>query len=285
MAADRLTAYARLPRAYRDRNVLHSTVDAFGRAHWLLREARGPGDLYDAVIVTVEDGRAYETYLASVRARFPKVDALPDGGFVVADSRRRKGDEHVQVFDPPGRPSWTFAVGDGIEQLLTDESGNLWVGYFDEGVGGDPLSEPGLRCWSSTGSPLWQHSSTTSIDWILECYALNVDRRAVWAYPYPDFPLLEVCDGRPATVRTTPVRSASAVVVHGSRVAFFGGYGDNQDRLVLGDLTETSVEPVEERRLLHPDGTGLARCRVVARGPRLYVQERPCVEWAVLDIS
>ncbi|MFD7136125.1 hypothetical protein [Streptomyces sp. NPDC059894] len=41
MAADLLTRYARLPRPYRDRTVLHSTVDAFGRAHWLLRVGVG----------------------------------------------------------------------------------------------------------------------------------------------------------------------------------------------------------------------------------------------------
>jgi hypothetical protein len=29
----------------------------------------------------------------------------------------------------------------------------------------------------------------------------------------------------------------------------------------------------------------LGSCRVVCRGPRLYVQEKPCTEWDVLDIA
>ncbi|GGN59842.1 hypothetical protein GCM10011579_024380 [Streptomyces albiflavescens] len=87
-----LAAFARLPRAYRDLHVVHSTVDVYGRAHWLLTE-RPPEPRrqkpYDAVVVTVQDGRPYETHLSALQAEFPKFDTLPDGGFVVADARSR----------------------------------------------------------------------------------------------------------------------------------------------------------------------------------------------------
>ncbi|MFE0452740.1 hypothetical protein ACFW2D_15900 [Streptomyces sp. NPDC058914] len=298
MAADLLTPYARLPRAYRDRTVLHSTVDAFGRAHWLLRTARGGDDLYDAVVVTVEDGRSEETHLHSVRARFPRLDALPDGGFVVADARRRTGDgggdgardgeddEQVQVFDALGRPSWGFPVGDAIEHLLTDPEGRVWVGYFDEGTcGDDPLSFPGVRCWSSTGAPVWTYEPLPGVGWLVDCYALNVARSAAWAYPYTDFPLIEVREGRPPLVRSTPVRGARGFAVHGDRVVFFGGYDESRSRLVDCRLTDDSIEVVTEGRLLRPDGGEPGRSRVVSRGPRLYVQEEPFTDWAVYDIG
>jgi len=286
MPPDRLASYARLPRAYREVSVLHSTVDAFGRAHWLLRDKTGPREPYDALVVTVEDGRSYETHLSSVRPRFPMLDALPDGGFVVADIRSPAGDDQLQVFDALGRPSWSFRVGDGIEHLLTDESGNVWVGYFDEGVCGDPLSEPGARCWSSTGTPLWEYRRPPGTDWVIDCYALNVDRRAGWVYPYTDFPLVEVRDGRPPLVRTAPAKGASGVAVHGDRVAFFGGYQEAHDRLITGRLTETAVVPLDTLRLTRPDGTALTSPRrVVSRGPRIYIQEKPFTEWTVLDIS
>jgi hypothetical protein len=287
MTADRrLVPYARLPRAYRDRTVLDSSVDVFGRAHWLLRDSPGPDDLYDAVMVTVGAGDPDETHLGSLRARFPVVDALPDGGFVVADRRRSKGVDQVQVFDALGRASAGFSVGDAIGHLLADESGDLWVGYFDEGVGSDPLCDPGLRRWSSVGAPVWQYHQPPEAGWFLDCYALNVDRRATWAYPYTDFPLLEVREGRPTRIRTTPVRGAKGVLVHGGRVALYGGYGDEHDRLVLGELTESTVEPVLETRLLRPDGSRSdGHRRVVCRGPRLYVQEQPATEWALFDLS
>lgn len=286
MAADRhLVPYARLPRAYHDRDVLHSTVDAFGRAHWLLCGTRSPHGPYDALVVTVEDGYADETHLSAVGPRHPMIDALPDGGFLLADVRSRAGDDQVQGFDALGRPSWTFRVGDGIEHFLTDESGDVWVGYFDQGVLGDRLSEPGARRWSGTGSPLWEYGAAHGRQSILDCYALNVDLRATWVYPYTDFPLLEVRDGRPTRVRTTPVRYAHGVVVHGGHVAFFGGSPDAHDRLVTGRLTDTTVDPLETTRLTRPDGTPLGHRRVVCRGPRLYVQEQPATEWTLFDLS
>ncbi|MDT7841514.1 hypothetical protein [Streptomyces justiciae] len=281
----RLAPYARLPRAYHVRDVLHSTVDAFGRAHWLLRDSARRGDVYDALVLTVEDGRNRTTRLRSVHARFPRVDALPDGGFVVADARRQDGVDQVQVFGSSGHPSCAFDVGDAIEHLLTDETGDLWVGHFDEGVGSDPLCDPGLRCWSSVGEPLWHYHQPPEAGWFLDCYALNVDRRCTWAYPYTDFPLLEVRNRRRARIRTTPVRGAKGVMVDGPRVALYGGYADDHDRLLLGTLTESAIEPVEETRLLRADGARSGRRRVVCRGPRLYVQEENAAEWTLFDIS
>ncbi|MEU0391460.1 hypothetical protein ABZ208_01480 [Streptomyces sp. NPDC006208] len=285
METTSLTPYARLPRAHARRTILSSTVDAFGQAHWLLA---GPerGLVYDALVVTVDDGRVHETRLSAVTARHPHMDALPDGGFVVADARRRGNADHVQVFDALGRPSWSFAVGDGIEHLLADESGDLWVGHFDEGVfGDDPLSSPGLRCWSPTGEAVWTLKPASEVEYVADCYALNVHARTAWAYPYTEFPLLRIRAGRPVTVWTTPVSGASAIAVHGRGVALFGGYGGDSDRLVLCTLTKTSAEPYLHGTLVRPDGSAIGRRRVVGRGPRIYVQAEPYTAWEVWDLS
>ncbi|MEU9283471.1 hypothetical protein AB0D57_01760 [Streptomyces sp. NPDC048275] len=284
-----LAAFARLPRSYRDRNIAHSTIDAFGRAHWLLTE-RPPEPRrekpYDAVVVTVGDGPPYETHLSALRAAFPQLDALPDGGFVVADTRSRAQGEHVQVFDALGRLSWTFRVGDGIEHLLTDEAGDLWVGYFDEGVyGDDELSWPGLRRWSHTGDPLWTYHPANHGDTISDCYALNVSDRSAWVCAYTEFSLLEIGPDQGVRAHANQVRGARGLAVHDGRVTFFGGYEHERDRLVIGELTDTGVAAVAERRLVRPDGTDLGRRRVVCRGPRIYIQEDPFTEWTVLDIS
>ncbi|MFE2320690.1 hypothetical protein ACFXC8_48085 [Streptomyces sp. NPDC059441] len=288
--ATRLAPYARLPRVYRDRHVLHSTVDAYGRVHWLLTE-RPPDPLrenpYDALVVTVEEGgQPYETQLSAVRARFTRFDALPDGGFVLANARSRRGEEHVQVFDVLGRTSHTFRVGDAIEDLLVDEAGDIWVGYFDEGVfGDDELSRPGLRRWSSAGEPLWAYKPGPDHDEICDCYALNVGARAVWACPYTDFPLLEIRDNHVVRARANPVRGAHAFAVHADRVVFLGPYGE-PDRIVDCRLTERTVEQVAHGRLLRPDGGDLgSHHRIVCRGPRLYVRNESSSDWAVLDIS
>lgn len=286
--ATALTSFARLPRAYRDLHIVHSTVDAYGRAHWLLTDrplephGRKP---CDAKVVTVEDGHSYETPLSGVRPWHATFDALPDGGFVLANARSRHGEDHVQVFDALGRPSPAFRIGDAIEDLLVDEAGDLWVGYFDEGVyGDDELSRPGLRRWSSTGDPLWEHKPGSGYGPISDCYALNVGTRAVWACPYRDFPLLEIRDDRVVRARENPVKGASGFAVHADRVVFFAPYGDDHGLLVDCRITPNAVRPVAEGRLISADGGEIGRRRVVCRGPRIYVQEEPSLEWGALDI-
>ncbi|MFD3974092.1 hypothetical protein [Streptomyces cyaneofuscatus] len=105
-----LVSYAHLPRTHHDRHVLTSTVDVFGVAHWLLADrAPQPGvDVlpFDALVVSVHPGGDVElTELSALRARWPHLDRLPDGGFVVAASRARRYEDadQVQIFDAPGR--------------------------------------------------------------------------------------------------------------------------------------------------------------------------------------
>ncbi|GGS15969.1 hypothetical protein Snoj_29990 [Streptomyces nojiriensis] len=277
-----LVPYSRLPRAHHDRHVLTSTVDVFGAAHWLLSE-RAPepgGDVrpFDALVVSAHPyGNVELTELRSVRARWPHLDRLPDGGFVVAAARARRYEDadqvqvqvqvSVQVFDELGRETSSFCVGDAIERLLVDGTGHLWVGHFDE----NPV---GTRRWSATGRLAWA-SDDVHIPRLVDCYALNVSGTFAWACPYADFPLLEIRPNRPdraVKVRANTVRGAEVVAVHGERVAFYGGDGEERDRLAHGELTETSVEPTEVGLLTLPDGAPHGRRRVVGRGSRIYVQ-------------
>ncbi|MFG2332983.1 hypothetical protein ACGFMM_25635 [Streptomyces sp. NPDC048604] len=282
MQSTPLVPYARLPRAYHGHHVAGSTVDAFGRAHWLLSEREPQGhEPYDAVVVTVDGTGHTTTDLSSVESRFSKFDALPDGGFVVANSRSPRDEERqVQVFDTLGRESWNFRVGDAIEHLLVDESGALWVGYFDEGIFGDPLSAPGLRRWSVHGEALWTYDWRATGE-ISDCYALNVHGTDAWACTYHLFALLEVRSGPGTTVaHRNTIRGATALAVHGDRIAFL-----DHARLITAELTGGEVQRLDARGLTRPDGSPIGRRRVVSRGPRIYVQAEPRTEWAVLDIS
>ncbi|MEV5477376.1 hypothetical protein AB0L66_34270 [Streptomyces sp. NPDC052207] len=81
------------------------------------------------------------------------------------------------------------------------------------------------------------------------------------------------------------IRGAKAVAVHGERVTFYGGYGEERDRLAHGELTETSVEPTEVSVLTLPSGPAPRRRRVVSRGSRIYVQAEPFTAWGVFDLS
>jgi hypothetical protein len=282
-----LVPYARLPQAHHDRHVLTSTVDVFGAAHWLLAE-RAPqpgGDVlpFDALVVSVDPGGNVElTKLSAVRARWPHLDRLPDGEFVVAASRARRYEDanQVQVFDALGRETSSFSVGDAIEHLLVDEAGHIWVGHFDE-------NPAGIRRWSATGQLTWT-SDDAHIPGLFDCYALNVSGTAAWACPYTDFPLVEIRPDRTdRTVRVwaNRVRGSHAVAIQGERVAFYGGYGEERDRLAHGEITKTSVEPTDVGLLTLSDGSAPGRRRVVSRGSRIYVQAEPFTTWGVFDLS
>ncbi|KUO09442.1 hypothetical protein AQJ58_26010 [Streptomyces sp. DSM 15324] len=264
-----------------------STVDVFGTAHWLLAE-RAPQprvDLlpFDALVVSVDPyGNVELTELSCVPARRPHLDRLPDGGFVVAASRARGHEDanQVQIFDVLGRETSSFSVGDAVEHLLVDESGHIWVGHFDE-------NPAGIRRWSATGRLAWT-SDGAAIPGLFDCYALNVSGTVAWACPYPDFPLVEIRPDhpdRPVRVWANRVRGSHAVAVHGERVAFYGGYGEEQDRLAHGKITATSVEPTDVGLLTLPDGSAPGRRRVVGRGSRIYVQTEPFTTWGVFDLS
>ncbi|WP_031517506.1 hypothetical protein [Streptomyces sp. NRRL F-5123] len=283
-----LVPYAHLPRAHHDRHVVTSTVDVFGTAHWLLAEhappqRRGKVPPYDALVVSVDPSGSVElTELSTVRAQWPHLDRLPDGGFVVAASRtRRRGDaDQVQVFDALGRETSSFSVGDAVEYLLVDEAGHIWVGHFDE----NPV---GIRRWSVAGRLTWT-SDDAHIPGLFDCYALNVSGTVAWACTYTDFPLVEIRPGRtdrPVRVWANTVRGAKAVAVHGRRVAFYGGYGEEQDRLVRAEIAETSVEQGDVGLLTLPDGSAPGLRRVVGRGSRIYVQAEPFTAWGVFDLG
>ncbi|MFD7694609.1 hypothetical protein [Streptomyces sp. NPDC059374] len=287
MQTTALVPHAHLPRAHHDRHVLTSTVDVFGTAHWLLAD-RAPqpgGDAlpFDALVVSVHQGGNVElTELSAVRARWPHLDRLPDGGFVVAASRTRRYEDadQVQVFDALGRETSSFSVGDAIEHLLVDEAGHIWVGHFDE-------NPAGIRRWSPTGHLSWT-SDGANIPGLFDCYALNVSGTTAWACPYTDFPLVEIRPGRtvrPVKVWANRIRGAKAVAVHGERVAFYGGYGEARDRLAHGEVTDTSVEPTDVGLLTLPDGSLPGRRRAVGRGSRIYVQTQPFTAWDVFDLS
>src|SRR5690606_41919746 len=58
----------------------------------------------------------------------------------------------------------------------------------------------------------------------------------------------------------------------GSRIALYGGYGADRNRLVTGELTDDRMQSTAQYRLVLPDGRDLPRgARVIGRGPNLHV--------------
>ena len=104
-----------------------------------------------------------------------------------------------------------------------------------------------------------------------DCYALNVDGDCAWACYYSDFPVVLIRGDR-VTGWHNDVQGAKALAVAESRVALFGGYGPDYDRLAVTALDGDRARPAGEYRIVLPDGEELpAGAQVVGREDRLHV--------------
>ena len=214
------------------------------------------------------------------------VQPLPSGRFLIVGARSRLRpdgpDRNAVIYDSAGRVVAQAVLGDGIEHAFATGDGHLWVGYFDEGVygnfgwgnpGGDPpIGACGLARFTPSLQLDWRYPSHVDQPWgaISDCYALNVTDTDVWACYYTNWPVVRIRDG---TVASWPnaVAGARALAIDGNRVALYGGYGPDQDRLVTGQLAAEGVQVTGEYRVILPGGQPLpAQTQVIGRGACLH---------------
>ncbi|MEV7624428.1 hypothetical protein [Actinoplanes sp. NPDC089786] len=310
-----MTAHARLwgtlPSRYADRRVATSTVDAAGRivAFLVAPDARcwvrGPApDPYTATIVVLDGKDVTEVAVPDLDLHFPKVDVLGDG-FVLADARCRMPEgpapesvaeleaqipRNARVIGADGSTRGTFHAGDGIEYLMTDAAGDIWIGYFDEASVCVPLPErpprsrgraeparpfrtmldrPGLIRWTGDGTAAWlaaYDGNGPRSGW-LDCYSLNVGATRTWACPYTGFPLVEIDGAGVRCVRRNPIHWAFAVLVAGDRLAF-ATYDDGEVTMRFGRVTDGPIEATTSEPLHLP---GSAPRAVAARDDRMWM--------------
>lgn len=112
----------------------------------------------------------------------PAFDRFPDGRWLVAAVR--SDEANGRILGPDGDERNRIRLGDGIMHMQIDETGLIWVGWFDEGVfGNEGWRTPG-RKWPPSGFGLAAFSEKGELtSWaadppkgseIADCYALNV---------------------------------------------------------------------------------------------------------------
>jgi hypothetical protein len=106
----------------------------------------------------------------------------------------------------------------------------------------------------------------------------------VWACYYTDWPVVRIRDGAVTSWPST-VAGARALAVHDDRVALYGGYGPDQDRLVTGELTADGSGHGEYRVVL-PEGQPIpARTQVIGQGACLhFITADSCYQLTFPDI-
>ena len=291
-----LRPYALLPRQYDEGRVLATTVDAWGRAIWLIcpdaelepsrhgrPSARPRKYPYDALLVINDNGATKEQTLHGVSLRVCHLDALPNGRFFL-EGYGAAEDKSAQIYGRDGRRRHSFQLGRAIEFVMADRRHHVWSAYGDEGVYSDPISYNGLVRWDSGGNRQWGYSAPEGVADIDTVYAFNVDDGVAWASYYPTFPLLEArADGR-IRVRRTPVIAPRGIAVHGEEVLTLGGNRQG-DRLHRCRMTESKALLLEEARLTFPNGTPLKKyARPVGRGRHLYLRGMTPRQWYVMGV-
>lgn len=219
-------------------------------------------------------------------------EPLPGGGLLVVGARssyRGQGDfdRNARAFDASGKLERAFLLGDGISDVQVTEDGQIWTGYFDEGVFGnrgwnEPVGAKGLLCWAPEGKCVFEFDAAAAgTDDICDVYALNVaSNQDAWVYFYTDFALVRVRNKTSYTAWRCPVKGAHAFAVSGRLALFSGGY-DEPNRFRLYSLDpkeggtmrrlETFALADEEGELLRePRASARGAIMVVASGRRIY---------------
>jgi hypothetical protein len=237
--------------------------------------------------------------LGDLTLAHPTVQPMPEGRILVVGARARwhadGPDRNAVIYGPDGGVLAEATVGDGVSHVQTTPHGNVWVGYFDEGVYGnygwggpgapEPIGSPGLIKYGPDLLPDWHFSPAEhgGVDAIADCYALNLDAETAWVYYYSDFPIVRIHDGR-VHGWTTTVSGAKAFITDGHQVAFVGGYGTDNHRIITGVLRDTRFSVTAEYRLTLPDGQPLpATLAIEGRGRDLHVVTE--TNWYRMDLN
>jgi hypothetical protein len=112
------------------------------------------------------------TRIADLALAHITVQPMPGGRLLVAGARcrwRRHGpDRNGVLYDADGQVVSEHVLGDGIGHVLATSTGQVWIGYFDEGIYGnygwgqagteEPVGAHGIVRFSPELAPAWHLS-------------------------------------------------------------------------------------------------------------------------------
>ncbi len=223
----------------------------------------------------------------------PVIDRFADGRWLVTGARTNDSANGV-VLTTDGHEVRRIHLGDGIFWTKIDDADRIWVGWFDEGVFGNPSwsvpglewppSSYGLAAFDQLGGLVAHAEGVPASSGIADCYALNVFGDTVWACTYPDFPLGCLTKGGQWRWWTTELIGTRALAADGCFVLAAGGYGEEGNRIVLLRLGDSGPESLGEWRLPLMAGFPQRVDCVDGRGDRLHiVDDGKWYQWRVSD--
>jgi hypothetical protein len=206
------------------------------------------------------------------------VQPMPDGQILVVGARCKYSVEagaerNAALYDAGGALIRTGTLGDGIKAVRCTEAGDIWVGYFDEGVFGNngwgashgraPIGSSGLVRFDATLQQVWE-CTLASLGWnpISDCYALELAGAEVWLCYYTDFNVARIREGEVSVWINETVAGARSLAVSGEHVGLIGGYLGEHDRIVIGRLADYKFHIESQARIVLPGGAELPQSYV-----------------------
>jgi len=203
-------------------------------------------------MLSIFDGNRERDAIEIASVPYPLVTRLADGRWLVAATRSEPGEPNGYLYDTDGSLLSRLVLGDGISFILAAPDNTIWIGYFDEGIYANPLSNgkwpissAGIAQLSADGNLLWSFNSENGAEQVIDdCYSLTLDGNDVWSCFYSDFPIVRIGDGK-VRVWTNRLSGASAIAVEGDYVLLAGGY-DDAERLALLHLDQAGTKSMRE---------------------------------------
>jgi hypothetical protein len=236
---------------------------------------------YSSIISISGHSETRDIILSGMTATFPIIELLPDNEILTVAPRCQRYadgsyDINAKVYDHAGVQKREFLLGDGISHVQTDAEGNIWVGYFDEGVYGNfgwdtPIGAAGLSCFTNSGRKIWDYRPPEGFEPISDCYALNVSASGVWCYYYTGFPIALVDSHWRVHCWNTESSGGHAFAIGNRKVLMYGGYGDRRIACNLLSLDDHDGKLVSDVSLVLPREVDPTHDIVIGKGKELHV--------------
>jgi hypothetical protein len=222
-----------------------------------------------------------EVHIAEEEFNITSVQPLGDDLLLVCPRCNRTNPDDVEkngrIYTSSGFLKRELVLGDGIEQVYVASDQTIWTSYFDEGVFGnygwdEPLGASGLVQWSPDGDILYEFTPSQGLDYIADCYAMNVDFEGdVWCCYYTDFPLVRIHDHQIRDSWDSPVEGSHAFAVDPPFVLFLGSYNKRDEFYLVELLAEGKSKIIGQYTMTDHDGKPLEMNRVETRGPHFHI--------------
>ncbi len=241
-----------------------------------------PNQLRRYRVVTLLEGRpTLDLLIEGERFNIHDIQPLVDEFLLVGIRSVCQGLEDVEkngrVYTLEGVLAREILLGDGIELMQTTGRGSIWTSYSDEGILGGSRSqaavgESGLVAWDAEGNKLYEFQPSDGLDYIDDCYALNVESdEDVWFYYYTAFSLVHLRGQEIRSFWNMPLMGSRAFAVSDGHALFAGCY-KKRNLYHLFELGKEKIPNLLARiEFRNEAGAKLVADRLIGRADHIYM--------------